>query len=314
MLRSPYDFGGVKIVWVKAGSTCIDCNYLLALLSHDKHMQPVKHLQPSRYYVCVLQGEEYSRKARRRQSEFSFARQGDVFVAPPGKACRRAGPAQRCARAGARGDDYSEGMEVEEEDEDGESGADSSSESVKSSDTSSSSSSDSATSSSSSSSDSNSHSASAWAHVDAQVADDGVGNPQGHEESMEQKGCESSDGAEHVDVKTGTLVWNGFKFCERYTQGSHTGWEATCYVAKHYNSANMCRRRRNITKDGDQSLCFRKLKYWCVQAFDEVVDGRSAHFNDVKDPPAAELLALHELDALRVKVTKAGVLRYRRTT
>lgn len=75
----------------------------------------------------------------------------------------------------------------------------------------------------------------------------------------------------------------------------------------------MCRRRRNINKDGDQSLCFRKLKYWCVQAFDEVFDNRSAHVNDVKDPPGAELPALHELDILRVKVTKAGVLRDRRT-
>ena len=57
--------------------------------------------------------------------------------------------------------------------------------------------------------------------------------------------------------------WKGFKFTKVWTNGTHTGWEVTCYAQHHFNPKNMCRRTRSFVNQ-NEDMILRKLKHWCL--------------------------------------------------
>jgi len=86
----------------------------------------------------------------------------------------------------------------------------------------------------------------------------------------------------------------------------HTGWEATCYCKQHLTPDNPCRRTRKFGKKGTEEIILRRLKTWCVAAFDKHVNSRQCHVYEVEDPPDSKLASMVELDELPISISSDG--------
>eukprot|EP00974_Lingulodinium_polyedra_P027381 2645821-Lingulodinium_polyedra.AAC.1 len=210
--------------------------YLQALLRAPVHKHSVKHFMPTDYYQAIIDGRTYIPK-RHKGFQFMMAASADQSKMRP--------PASRPRRRREDGfirpaDHDDEGMHESEDDEDPskDQGEESGSEAHQSS-----ASSDDDSSSSSSSSISSSRSSSSMSASPAVLAD--------------ERPC--------VTLLRDNERWKGFKFTKTWSKDKslHIGWETTCYNPAHRLPSKLCRRTRNIGKDGEE-MCQRKLKWWCL--------------------------------------------------
>ena len=235
----PFEKNGKKQWWLAHNADTVDGFYLQALLCHEQIGQPIKHLQTSGYYQALLRGEEF--QPRRKRDEFCFSRAADVgraAIAKRRRVCKRPSPGQHKVASTSPSSSKEDDQEEEREEAvcEGEHSEESDSSLAEgaSSDGKSGASSSSSTNSSSSSSS---------------------------EEEKTAKAAKAGEAERRpVDFVYG-FRWKGFKFTKVWTNGTHTGWEVTCYAQHHFNPKNMCRRTRSFVNQ-NEDMILRKLKHW----------------------------------------------------
>ena len=249
------DPAAAKVWWVTRSTKRLSRWYLLCLLTADSHGQPVKHLQPTAYYTCLLQGLPYSSAAVRSRGVFAFLPEGAEGDHLDAKAHRSKSKRRRLSQAlascgegeeeEAEQSDDSEGSEVREATPSrrGEPGAGSDAASAASSEPAASG----VSSSSSSSSDDES---------DAEERAPGDAREGPRAASAGSAPCRER-AEEH------THHWKGFKFTPVYKDVVHRGWEATCYNPHH---AKQCRRTLTFRSPADAEVVVRRLRFWCLQS------------------------------------------------
>lgn len=96
-----------------------------------------------------------------------------------------------------------------------------------------------------------------------------------------------------------TFVWKGFKFTQvRNKAGEHSGWEATCYV---YACRRACRRTLGFGRRGNPEVIERRLKWWCLQAWEfATCEQHQEHGKSFPQQPPEGPPSLAELEAIEV--------------
>jgi len=97
----------------------------------------------------------------------------------------------------------------------------------------------------------------------------------------------------HGLLAESTIIWKTFKFTVVRDKGEDAGWEVQCY--RHREPGPKCVRSMRWRQGGGQELTERKLKHWCVEAFN--TETRLSHMADVERHPDP-VRSLEELDAV----------------
>ena len=273
-----YEVGRKKVWWIQQSQKNVFPEYLMALLSCDKHKKTVEHFRQKGWYEALRQGKEYVPKAQKKKHDFEF---GKLAVG--------------CL-------DEEEELEIEDvddcnEDEEPKEEELESEEEPKGPD----SPTDSSDKSSSSSSSSTSSSSSSSKAADPIPKAEGDGEPKDAVPIPKAEGDASlSLFADWAPGQTNAW-WRGSKFTCKKEKGIVVGYEARCYIEEHcLHSSNTCSRSRNLRKYGSPELCERLLKLWLLNGHlpERVDQHQHQEESDTELEIVPSLLELENMQAL----------------
>ena len=266
----PYKEGSAKIWWTKPTQKVVFPEYLLCLLQVDKHGKDVTHFQTKGFYRAMLDGKEYTPKARRQGFEFSDKKK--VARGKPTRAQQKKSEADPTTKPtptkDPSEDEASDAQPTKDPSED------------------------------EASDDQEMVSA-------GQTSDDRADSDQNTYDSFSDESKRSSSGSDDAPrtlvpavpgssmpaalgapvlagpavVASGvasifdglpdgetSVMWRGFKFCRVKRKEVVVGYECVCYITEHKETilkqGGACTRARNFEKHGGKDNCERILKYW----------------------------------------------------
>lgn len=279
-----YMVGGDKTFWLKHNQLTLQANYMRALLSSQTISKPIPHFRPEEFYVALLEGRPYTKRATR--GAFSIVGETSAPISST-KAQARKRP--RRARAPGPANPIDE-IEL---DSDNGGGAVDEEVQIESSEAESGPSSSSGASSASSSS-----SQSASARSDSSRKSSAGGRPPSEPEPSRPQAVAPMQGA-HAPSGRGrqletTQYWKSFKLTQvKDKSGQHNGWEALCYL---HPGRPRCTRTLRFGPCGGSEACEQMLKWWCLQA--PTASSRAEHQSLPRRGPPAGLPSLEALEEL----------------